>query len=273
MDHSFAPGRRRLLSLIRPHLYLLLLPLIFASFTAASAENLADYIDGTAALSELDNIRLLPGGNEDPLRFIMGDDHGFLRVFEQRDTGFEEIWVSAYLEGSISGIHIADPNADELNEIVVYTVNGRLHYLDIADYSTIWSNPPNQYEQITCLVIAQIDDDPQLELIFSADDRLIIYDGRDLFEEWRSEQTGITSTDILIADVDGDETDEIVLNDGWVFDSRHRDLEWQASESFGDRMALLDVDGDGIPEIIGEFRKRFLRIYDIDLRREKSPVR
>ena len=273
MHHVFKHVRLLFIRCLRQHRYQFLLPLLLALVTATGAENLADYMTNTAALDELDNVRLLPGGDEDLLRFILGDDHGFLRVFEERDTGFEEIWVSAYLEGGISGIHIADPNADGLNEIVVYTINGRLHYLDIADYSTIWSNPANQYEQITCLIIAQIDDDPQLELIFSADDRLIIYDGRDQFEEWRSEQTGIAPSDILVADVDGDETEEIVLNDGWVFDSRHHDLEWQAPEPFGDRMALLDVDGDGIPEIIGEFRKRFLRIYDIDLRREKSSVR
>ena len=266
MAHSYAISHRFNISCA-------LLILLGISFTVAKAENIAGYFDHTAALDELDNVHLLPSNAATPLRFILGDDHGFLRVFEKRDTGFEEIWVSAYLEGSISGIHIDDPNADELNEIVVYTVNGRIHYLDIVDYSTIWSNPPNQYERITCLILAQVDEDPQLELIFSADDRLIIYDGRDLFEEWRSEQTGISPADILVADVDGDETEEIVLNDGWVFDSRYRDLEWQASEPFGDRMGLLDIDGDGIPEIIGEFRKRFLRIYDIDLRREKSPVR
>ena len=66
---------------------------------------------------------------------------------------------------------------------------------------------------------------------------------------------------------------EIILNDGYIYDARYRDLEWQSSQSFGQRMGLLDVDGDGILEVIGEFGDRFLRIFDIDLRRMKSPRR
>ena len=63
------------------------------------------------------------------------------------------------------------------------------------------------------------------------------------------------------------------LFDGYVFDARFHDLEWQSPESFGERLGLRDVDEDGIPEVIGEFQGRFLRIFDIDLRREKSSRR
>ena len=35
-------------------------------------------------------------------------------------------------------------------------------------------------------------------------------------------------------------------------------------------MGLLDLDDDLIPEVIGEFQGRYLRVFDIDLRREKS---
>jgi hypothetical protein len=62
-----------------------------------------------------------------------------------------------------------------------------------------------------------------------------------------------------------------VLNEGYIFDARYHDLEWQSPDSFGQRMGLLDIDDDGILEVIGEFRDRFIRIFDIDLRREKSP--
>ena len=65
-------------------------------------------------------------------------------------------------------------------------------------------------------------------------------------------------------------SDEILLNDGYVFDARFFDLEWQSPEPFGERMGLLDLDDDLIPEVIGEFQGRYLRVFDIDLRREKS---
>jgi len=120
------------------------------------------------------------------------------------------------------------------------------------------------------MLAANVDDDPQPELILCADGRLVIYDGRDQFEEWRSEQTGLTTTSMLVADVDGDAMDEIVLNDGYVFSARVHTLEWQFAEGFGERMGALDLDGDGILELISEYRSRFIRLFDVDLRREKS---
>ena len=98
----------------------------------------------------------------------------------------------------------------------------------------------------------------------------MVYDGRDHFEEWRSDQADLNTVEIVIDDVDGDESDEIVLNDGFVFDARFLDLEWQSPVAFGLRIASLDVDDDGIPEIIGELTGNRLRIFDVDLRRKKS---
>ena len=222
------------------------------------------------ALKNFDLLRVLPAIEGYKPRFILGDIHGFVRVFEQRGVGFEEVWVSEYLEGAIAGIELADMDNDTREEIVLYTNTGRFHYLDITTYAIKWSNPPSEYEQITALTVQNVDDDPQPELIFCADGRLIIYDGRDHFEEWRSDQDNITATELLIADVDGDSEREIVLNDGFVFDASFHDLEWQSPSQFGDKMGILDVDNDGIVELVGEFRGRFIRIFDVDLRREKS---
>lgn len=220
-------------------------------------------------LDEFDTLRRLPTTEEGAERLVLGDVHGFVHVYERRDRAFEEVWVSEYYEGAIGGLAITDINDDGLDEIVVYSESGRLHFLDSVDYSVIWSNPPNEYERLTAMLVHNVDDDAQDELILCADGRLVIYDGRDQFEEWRSDQNNIEATDIVVADVDGDGADEIVLNDGFVYDARFRDLEWQSPESFGERLGALDIDNDGIPEIIGEFGGQFLRIFDIDLRRMK----
>nr|MBC8423775.1 hypothetical protein [bacterium] len=68
--------------------------------------------------------------------------------------------------------------------------------------------------------------------------------------------------------VDGDGTPEIVLNTGQVIDSRGGDVEWE-DEAFGARIELVDMDGDGIPEVLTESDGGVLKIYDIDNRREK----
>lgn len=252
----------------------LLLPATAQPTQAPSQAALALYADAHGALDELDCVLPLPARQpKDPARFVLGDAHGFLHVYEQRGQAWDEVWLSEYFESAIAGLFVADVNLDDLDEIVLYTEDGRIHFLDGADYRLLWSNPPTDYASMTAMTLANVDDDAQVELIFVADARLHIYDGRDQFEEWRSDQNNITATEILLGDVDGDGADEIVLNDGFVFDARYRDLEWQSPESFGERMGLLDVDDDTIPEVIGEFQGRFLRIFDVDMRRMKTARR
>lgn len=251
-------------------LCLLLFLLAFPPFWTVAAADPSLLQNHPGTLDEFDGLQLLPSSPDEPARLVLGDTNGLLHVYEERDGSFEEIWLSDYLEGAISGLFVVDVNDDELDEIVVFTDRGRIHYLDVQAYNLLWSNAPSEYDNITAQAVHDVDDDPQPELIFCAQGRLIIYDGRDQFEEWRSDQTNLKTTDILIADVDGDDEEEIVLNDGYVFNALFRDLEWQSPENFGERMGLLDVDGDGILELIGEFNGRFLRIFDIDLRREKS---
>ena len=176
----------------------------------------------------------------------MGDANGRIHILEGKDETFTETWVSEYMEGAISGVFVVDVNDDELEEIVVFTDQGRIHYIDSKDYRVIWSNPPGEYARITSQTVHNIDDDPQPELLFCADGHLIVYDGRDQYEQWRSDQSNLTAREIL---------------------------EWQSPESFGEHLGLLDIDEDGIAELIGEFQGRFLRIFDVDLRREKSIAR
>jgi hypothetical protein len=244
----------------------LLLCALYCAPLLAQAELLPAY---RGDLDEFDNIQRLPPG-EGPARLALGDKHGRIHIYEELDGSYREVWVSEYLEGAVSGLFVVDINDDDLDEIVAYTDQGRIYYLDIQDYTLVWSNSPNEYARITSLTVGNIDDDPQPELVFCADGRLIVYDGRDQYEQWRSDQTNLTAREILIGDVDGDGEDEIILNDGYVFDARFFDLEWQSPEPFGERMGLIDLDEDMIPEVVGEFQGRYLRIFDIDLRREKS---
>lgn len=273
-----------MLHLLRSGLAALLLMAFYS--TAATAAEKSDeqkmsekqkmtlkLLHNRGALDEFDNLALLDSTSTNPLRLVLGDEHGFVHVYEQRDEAFAEVWTSEYFEGAISHLFVVDINDDDLEEIVVVIDQGRFYYLDTQAYNTLWSNPPSEYERITALLVHNIDEDPQPELIFCADGHLIIYDGREQFEEWRSEQDNLEATEILIADVDGDEVDEIVLNSGYVFDARFHDLEWQSPEPFGQRMGFLDIDDDGILEVIGEFGQHSIRIFDIDLRREKSPRR
>ena len=223
-------------------------------------------------LDEFDNLRQLES-LDGIQRIVYGDANGRVHVLEGDGTRFAEVWVSEYLEGAVAGVFVTDVNDDKLQEVVVFTDRGRIYYIDSRDYRTIWSNPPGEYEHITCQGVYNTDDDPQPELLFCADGYLIVYDGHDQYEQWRSDQSNLTARQLLIGDVDGDGEKEIVLNDGYVFDARFFDLEWQSPEPFGERLGLLDMDEDGILGLIGEFQGNYIRVYDVDLRREKSLAR
>lgn len=229
-----------------------------------------DSAGGVGTFDEFDCVRSLPTDKDHPARLALGDSNGLLHVYEARENGFAEVWVSGYLEGAIAGIEVIDVNEDGTAEIVVFTDRGRIHFLDGQGYTSLWSSVPGEYERLTAQTAANLDDDPQPELILCAGGRLVIFDAKDQFEEWRSEQTSFTATDILVADVDGDDQEEIVLSDGYVFDARFHALEWQSPEAFGERLSALDLDDDGILELIGEFNGRFLKVFDVDLRRAKS---
>ena len=246
-------------------IYILLASLpVCASDPPARAATIRSIVD------KFDNISWLPTAPDKPARVVLGGANGVLHVLEERHGALEEIWLSRYLEGAVNGLFVGDVNADGRPVIVVFTDRGRIHYFDAINYTLLWSNPPGEYERITAQAVCNIDDDPQLELLFVANGRLIIYDGRDRFEKWRSDQDNLTTTAILVADIDGDGQFQVVLNDGYVFDARFRNLKWQYGEPFGDRLGVLDIDNNGIMELIGEFRGRFIRVFDLNLRREKS---
>ncbi|MCD6335901.1 MAG: VCBS repeat-containing protein [Candidatus Latescibacteria bacterium] len=199
---------------------------------------------------------------------VYGDDRGFLRVLERKEGGYEQVWKSEPLGSAIGGVFVLDVNLDGREEIVTYTSGGKMLYFDAQSRRIVWEIQRERFEAISAMTLADIDRDAQMELIFCADGRLYIYDGKTQFEEWASDQM-FTAEEIVVGDVDGDGDEEIVLNTGVVLDAQFHDLEWQSPERFGDRIALSDIDGDGIPELIAESGGRFLKIWDLDLRRMK----
>ena len=142
-------------------LLLMLAPILNLSRIDASETDLVHLVGGSGAIDEFDTIVLLPAREDIPTRLIIGDLRGFLHVYEQRPDAFEEVWTSEYFESAIGGLFVADINEDGLEELIVFTQKGRLHYLNLDTYSTQWSNPPNEYEQITSMIIENVDEDEQ----------------------------------------------------------------------------------------------------------------
>ncbi len=153
--------------------------------------------------------------------------------------------------------------------LLVATLEGRILVYSLDDYQLLHEHFQDRFYNITCMKAANLDDDPQMEVVFISDDYLYVYDSDSRFMEWKSTQS-FTASEILIANVDHDPQAEIILNSGLIIDSRFRELEVESRDrkSFGERIRLVDLNGDGYPEIIGETDGFQLTIFDIRKREE-----
>ena len=203
----------------------------------------------------------------DPLRYLYADarEHVHLYKIENGKSVLE--WESTNLSSRASAIFVTDLDVDGRKEIVIATVNGRILIYDANNFELLWENLQDPFDKIDCMVAANIDGDPQEELIFVANSFLYIYDGQRKSLEWQS-QREFDAQELLLGNVDDDDQLELIMNTGLVFDTRFYSVEFESEERFGDRIRLFDTNGDGIPEIIGENTDFTVRIFDIYAERE-----
>ncbi len=205
--------------------------------------------------------------NDPKQRVAYGTDRGIVYVLEYDNGYYRKAWSSPSMVTRVQEVQIVRLKRGDPFALVAYNTRGFLHVYSLDGYSPIWESPETQFESIEALTTAQLDSDPQFEIVFLSRGRLYIYDGAYFHEEWRSDQI-FGGTDIVVGDVDGDDEAEIILNTGFVLDGLTRTLEWESVEEFGNVMELADIDGDRKLELIGGNAKA-TKIWDIDMRREK----
>jgi hypothetical protein len=212
---------------------------------------------------------VLEGTEEYPVRFLYSDVAAHLHAYSVKDGRTEMIWETATMGSAVTSLNVTDLGVDGVKEVIVSTARGRIIVFDSVTFERLGENYLEPFETISCMAIENIDNDPQKELIFIGDGQLNIYDGESTALEWRSPDP-YDAQEILVANVDDDPQPEIILNTGTIIDSRFYTVEPSnvASGSFGRRIRLLDLNGDGYPEIIGEMPGFALRIYDVYAQRE-----
>jgi hypothetical protein len=200
-------------------------------------------------------------------RFLYADFQTHIHVYKVKDDGLELDWETTNLGSRVSSMFVADLYADGDAKLAVSTSAGRIILYTMDGYDQEWENLQDPFDNIHYMVSHNLDDDPQQELVFIGDGKLHIYDSLNKNFEWSS-QTDFDAQQIVIANVDDDDQPEIILNTGAIVDSRFYTIEFQADNAFGDRMSLLDITGDGVPEIFGELSDFSLKIFDIYAERE-----
>ena len=231
-----------------------------------------------AALKLLDDryhyfIAIPPMGDE-PLRYVYADIGPHVHVYEVVKGKAEAVWETS-TGAPVTALILADLDHDGRPSIVVATLNGRLIAYDAMNYERVWENFQEPFKSISCMTIHNIDADPQDEVIIVGESALsdgsfiFIYDSVSRGLEWKSPERFV-ATEILVGNTDSDPQPEIILNSGFVIDSRffNVDLIKRERGGFGNHLTLQDINDDGYPEIIGRVPNRSLQIYDLYAERD-----
>lgn len=198
---------------------------------------------------------------------LYADVYGKLHLLRSTPKGWKLEWELANLASKIRKFFVTDIEQDGFDEIVVVTMNGRILVYSMDDYSNLWENIEDKFTRIAAMEIENIDNDPQLEFIILADGYLYIFDGRNKSRQWVSERE-LEAIEIVVDNVDEDDQLEIILNTGFVIDTKFFNVELELGKPFGERITVFDINNDGYPEVIGEDPDYSLRIFDIYAKRE-----
>jgi hypothetical protein len=200
-------------------------------------------------------------------RFIYANNRNRLFVYKVSDEGITVDWEVGNLGSRVTALTVTDVRGDGRMSIVIATSRGRILAYGLEEYDLEYENINDKFGLISTMAVANIDDDVQQELIILGGNRLYIFDVVSNAVEWRSNQT-YAASQMVIGNTDDDPQVEIVLNTGWVIDSRFYNNDLEINAPFGDRIMLIDMNGDGYNDVFGEFNDFGLRVYDVYAQRE-----
>jgi hypothetical protein len=212
----------------------------------------------------LDKVVMLePPGGEVGMYMIVGDRFGVVHAYHLTHSSSERVWLSKHLDGVIREIQVADLSGDGYHDIfMARTSTGMLYVWSGTTFDLRFESLPTDYKHITAFTTGDVDAGEYAEIVVNADKKIYFLDGKNFKRKWTS-LLEYEATRMLCGDVDGDNNMEIVLNTGQIVDTFTGDVKWE-EEGFFDRIELLDMDGDGIPEILTEGNGTSLKIYDMD---------
>ena len=227
-----------------------------------------DYRAAVRAAERLDHMVLIDSmENEYGIYVAVGDRFGLVRLIYISGEGSQSIWTSKQLNGVVQEVFSTDLDRDGQDEIIAWTSAAMVYIWSPITKRLLYESLQNDFETIHSMTAANVDNDDAVEVIINADSHIYYLDGENFSREWTSMQEYEASR-IGCADVDGDGSMELVLNSGQVVDARGGDVEWE-DQAFGVRIELMDIDGDGLPEILTESDGLPFKIFDVDHRKEK----
>lgn len=191
--------------------------------------------------------------------------------FQMVDTTTQTVrWRSDSLDGGFSNVRVGDLDNNGTDEIVMCTRStqtgrggGILHVFNGKTRDLLFKGLVDSAEvtrDIHAIEIANIDADPQKEIILISEATLIIIDGLTFEFEHFLRDLSWRFGPLFVSDVDLDGDVEILIGNNdfndkqiWIFDGATATLEWQ-SPNFpvggAFRIEVADMDQDGNPDIV-----------------------
>jgi hypothetical protein len=251
----------------------LLALLAFALVPGAGAQEELSYAEYRAiaqvAITQYHCAMFEPLQGEPGMYLALGDKFGKVNVFRLNGgQDHDRVWASRQLDGNPEEVLVGDLDGDGLDDSLICRTLRRLYIFDLTnDFYESYESQPNDFQTIYAFTVANVDEDPQLEIVLAADSKIHYIDGLSYGREWTS-LDNYEPVRIRCGDVDGDGRMELVLNTGHVLDSGTGAVEW-SDQVFADRFELLDIDGDGVLEVLTEGPGQPLRVWDVDFKAEK----
>jgi hypothetical protein len=192
-----------------------------------------------------------PIHGEEGMYFAIGERFGTVQVNKMDGRGMSRVWKSIQLSGVPNEVLVADLDGDGLDDsLICRTSTGKVYTWSLDGYQLVWESLPSEYRSVSCFTTANMDDDRANEIVMIADNRIVYVDGVNFTKNFTSINE-YPATQIRCGDVDGDGRVEVVLNTGQVVGSGSGEIEWEDEPFFG-KIELLDINGDGFPEILTE---------------------
>jgi len=247
---------------------LFLMSFLLAAATGASAQDELTYNQYRAlawAADRLDHVAMFePIHGETGMNLVIADRFGQVQAVKLSSRGAERIWKSIQLSGIPDEVITADLDGDGLEDTILCRTNaGKVYAWDMDGFTLLWESLPSEYSTITCFTTANMDEDGSNEIVLLGDRRLVYIDGVSFNKDWTSINE-YDATMVRCGDVDGDGRIEVVLNSGQVLDSVSGAIEWE-EQAFYHSIELLDIDGDGLPEVLTESGMGGpIKVFDMD---------
>ncbi len=196
-------------------------------------------------------------------RDFFGND--FWYVLRYDGSGYPQVWARHQYAEDIGSLRAVDLDGDGDSEILV-GVDGDILIYDGLD-PVLTQTITTAASEIRGLTAVDVDGDGDDELVFCDASRLYIHDLATGAQEYQG--SGFGGLDLAVGNVDADADLEIVVGNGtstgWVLNGSTRAVEWTNGSGFGSHVAVADLDGDSMDEIVAAFRWNDIDVFDGDL--------